>query len=114
RGNDKTVGMICKLTDQPPFFVRKLGTPRAPPRRLLTLAHGGKLQGQDAAKIVLGFRIRGEEGVGAVTQYAAKLEGLSGKTQNPIGALHHLRPHIVERIREQRQRTRALDLYLGE
>ena len=66
--------MIGKLRHQPPFLVRELGARRAPARRLLALAHGGKLQGEDAAKLVLRLRMGGEEVVGAVDQHAAKLE----------------------------------------
>ena len=50
----------------------------------------------------------GEEGVGTVNQHAAKLEGLSGKAEHPVTALHHLRPHVVERIRQQRQGAHVL------
>ena len=101
--------MIGKLADQPPFLVGKLGTQRAPSRRLLALTHGGKLQGEDAAKLVVGFRMGREKGVSAVDQHAPKLEGLRGKTEHPVGALHHRRPHVVERIRQQRQGTHVLD-----
>src|SRR5262249_6734220 len=89
--------MIGELTDQPPFLVRKLGAQCASSRRLLALTHSGKLQGEDAAKLVLGFRVGGEERIGAVDQHSPKLERLSGKADHPITAFHHLRPHVVER-----------------
>jgi hypothetical protein len=98
--DEKAIWVIGKLADQPPLLIRKLGTQRAPSRRLLALTHGGKLQGEDTAKLVLRFRVAGEKGVGAVDQHAAKLEGLSGKTEHTVIALHHLRPHVVERIRQ--------------
>src|SRR4029434_2543740 len=69
RRDKQAVWMVGKLCYQPPFLVGKLGTQRAPPRRLFALAHVGKLQGQDAAEVVLRVRVIGEKGVGAVTQY---------------------------------------------
>src|SRR5262245_24868681 len=72
RGNDQqAVGMIGELADQPPFLVRELETPRAPPGRLLVVAHGGKLQGEDPAQLVLGIRMGGDEGIGTVNQHSA-------------------------------------------
>ena len=82
-GDEQAVGMIGKLTDQPPFLVGKLGAWCAPSRRLLALAHDGELQGEDAAKLVLRLRVGGEEGIGAIDQHAPKLEGLSGKRSIP-------------------------------
>ena len=55
----------------------------------------------------------GEEGIGAIDQHAPKLEGLRGKTEHPIVVLHHLLPHIVERVRQQRQGTHVLDRILS-
>src|SRR5262245_41866437 len=103
RRDEKAVGMIGKLTDQTPFLIRKFGTRCEPSRWLLALTHGRKLEGEDAAKLVLGFRVFGEKSIGAVDQNAAKLEGLSGKTEHPVAALHHLSPHVVKGIRQQRQ-----------
>jgi hypothetical protein len=97
--NEKPVGMIRKLADQTPFLIRELGARREPSARLLTLTHGRKLQGEDAAKLVLGFRVFGEKGIGVIDQNASKLEGLSGKTEQPVPTLSHLRPHVVECIR---------------
>ena len=81
--NEKAVRMIGKLFDQPPLLVRKLGARRAPSCRLLTLAHGGKLQGENPAELVFRVRMGGEEGVGAIDQHAPRFEGLRGKTQHP-------------------------------
>ena len=55
----------------------------------------------------------GEECVGAVDQHVPKLEGLSGKTEHSVAALNHLRPHVVERIRQERQGTHVLSRVLG-
>src|SRR5262249_58045679 len=81
-------------------------------RRIGSSPSRSKLQGEDAAKLVLGFRVVGEKGIGAIDQDASKLEGLSGKAEHPVTALQHLRPHIVERIRQQRQGTDVLDRIL--
>src|SRR5215470_4281098 len=94
RRDEKAVGMIGKLTDQTPFLICKFGTRCEPSRRLLVLTHGRKLEGEDAAKLVLGFWVFSEKGIGAVDQNAAKLEGLRGKTEHPIAAPHHLGPHV--------------------
>src|SRR6516164_8655148 len=79
--DEKPVGMIGELTDQTPFLIRKFGARCAPSRRLLALSHGRKLQGKDAAKLVLRFRVGGEKRIGAIDQNASKLEGLSRKTE---------------------------------
>ena len=50
--DEQAVGMIGQLIDQPPLLVCKLGAQRAPSCRLLTLAHGGKLQGENPAELV--------------------------------------------------------------
>ena len=46
--DEQAVGMIGKLGHQPPFLVCELRAGGAPARRLLALAHGGKLQGENA------------------------------------------------------------------
>jgi len=73
--------VIGELADQTPFLIRKLGARCATPRRLLALAHGRKLQGEDAAKLVLVFGVVGQKGVGAIDQNASEFEGLRGKTE---------------------------------
>ena len=50
--------------------------------------------------------------VGAVDQHAAKLKGLGGKAQRPVTLLHHVRPHVVERVGEERQGAHVLDRVL--
>src|SRR6516162_643480 len=90
--NEKPVGMIGELTDQTPFLICKLGARGAPSRRLLVFPDGSKLQGEDAAKLVLGFRMAGKKGIGAIHQNAPKLERSSGKAEHPVATLHHLRP----------------------
>ena len=87
--------MIGELTDQTPFLIRKLRARCAPSRRLLALSHGGKLQGEDAAKLVPGFWVVRKKGIGAINQNAPKLERLRGKAELPVTALHHLSPHVV-------------------
>src|SRR5262245_43521058 len=62
RRDQKTIRMIRKLGHEPPFLIRKLGTQRAPSRRLLALAHCGELQGEYAAKFVVRFRMISEKG----------------------------------------------------
>ena len=51
----------------------------------------------------------GKERIGARNQYAAKLEGLCGKTELAVTALNHLPPHVVERIGEERKRSDVPD-----
>jgi hypothetical protein len=53
---------------------------------------------KNAAKFILGFRVASEKRVGAVDQHIAELKGSNGKTEHPITARQHLRPHVVERI----------------
>jgi hypothetical protein len=50
-GNQQAIGMIGERADQPPFFFGKFRPRRAAPRRLLALAHGGEIQGEDAAEL---------------------------------------------------------------
>ena len=98
--NEKPVGMIGELTNQTPFLIRKLGARCATSRRLLALTHGRKFQAEDAAKLVLGFGVVGQKGIGAIDQNASEFEGLGGKTEHPVPALRHLRPHVIKRIRQ--------------
>jgi hypothetical protein len=94
--------MIGEIADEPPFSVGELGTLRAPSCRFLALAHGGQLQSKDAAKLGLVIRMGGEKGVGTIDQHAAKLERLRGETQHPVAPPQHLRPHVVQRVGQQR------------
>ena len=105
--------MIGKLGHQPPFLVCELRAEGAPARRLLALAHGGKLQGENAAELIFRVRMGGSECVGAIDQHVPKLEGLSGKTQNSVAPLNHVLPHVVECVRQQRQGAHILDRVLG-
>src|SRR5438067_11074463 len=86
RCDEKPVGMIGELTDQTPFFICKFGAPRESSRRLLALTYSRELEGEDAAKLVLGLRVLGEKSIRAIDQNASKLEGLRGKTKHPIAA----------------------------
>ena len=98
--DEQAVGMIGKLGHQPPFLVCELRAEGAPARRLLALAHGGKLQGENAAELIFRVRMGGSECVGAIDQHVPKLEGLSGKTQNSVAPLNHVLPHVVECVRQ--------------
>jgi len=35
---------------------------------------------------------------------------LGGEAERPIGAVHHVRPHVIQRVGEEWQRAHILDL----
>ena len=98
-GDEKPVGMVGQLTDQPPLLVRELLAEGAATRRLAVLAHGRAAQRENAPERSFGARMRRQKPVDAIDEHAAKLEGLRGMPQRPVAPAHHLRPHVVERVR---------------
>ena len=102
-GDEQAMGMVGKLRDHAPFGLAELGAQRPAAGRLAILAHGGKLEGEQAAERRLGFRMAGEEGIGAFGEHTAEFHGLGRQAQYAVAAADHVGPHVVEEIGEQRQ-----------
>ena len=107
------LGWSASSTDQPPFLVRKFRTISTAPRRLAVLAHGRKLQGEDAAKGFLGIRIARDKRIGALDQHKTEINGVCRQAKLTIAARDHVLPHVFEGVGEQRQGAGILDQFLG-
>ena len=105
--------MIGELTDQPPFLIRKLG------------ARARRRVGSSPSRTVASFRVKmrrssswdfgwpARKASARSTRTPPSSKDCSGKTEHPVAALRHLRPHVVERIRQQRQGAHVLDRILS-
>ena len=97
--NEKAIGMVGKLGDEPPFLVRELRTWRALPGHRAVLKYGRELQRHYPPQRSLGAQMRLEKFSSAIDEHAAELKRLCGKTEHTVAAFHHMRPHVIERVR---------------
>ena len=102
-GDEQPMGMVGELGDHAPLVLAELGAQRPAAGGLAVLAHGGELEGEQAAQRRLGLGMAGEEGIGALGEDAAELHGLGRQAHDAIAAADHVGPHVVEQIGEQRQ-----------